>query len=59
MKKGATIQAIIDDQAFMRRLAEADRIKRNKGITHKDELFHALYGYLPYDLPETIRGIMA
>lgn len=59
MKKGATIQAIIEDQAFMRRLAEANRIKHNKSIADHDTYFHRIFGYLPDDLPDNTRGMMA
>ena len=52
-KTSATVQAIIDDQTFMRRLADAYRIKCNPHISHKEDLYHALYGYLPYDGPTT------
>jgi len=57
MKKGANIQAIIEDQVFMRRLADANRIKNNKSIVDHDAYFHRVYGYLPDDLPSFVGGV--
>jgi hypothetical protein len=58
MKKGATIQAIIDDQDFLRRLADANRIKKNPRIQDKESLYRSLYGYLPYDMPMQAERMM-
>lgn len=58
MKTSKAVLAIIDDQAFMRRLAEAHRIKHNKKIVDADRYFHRVYGYLPYDLPDNTREMM-
>ena len=58
-KQSATVQAIEEERQFMARLADAYRIKCNPRITNKESLYYALYGYLPYDMPESAQGIMA
>lgn len=58
MSKSKTVQAIEEDRQFMTRLADAYRIKCNPRIQDKEDLYRALYGYLPDDLPDNTREMM-
>lgn len=58
MKQSKTVQAIEEDRQFMARLAEANRIKHNPRVRDAEAVYRALYGYLPYDLPDNTKGMM-
>lgn len=58
MKTSAMVQAIIEEQSFLSRLEEANRIKNNKSIIDHDAYFHRIYGYLPDDLPDSTKGMI-
>ena len=58
MKKGSAHAMMIQEEdQFVSRLREANRIKHNNHIADHDAYFHRVFGYLPDDLPSFMGGV--
>ena len=56
MKTGKNVAAIIDEKAFINRLALADMVRRNPRVIHKLAYFHKIAGELPGEMSEEEPG---